>query len=298
MTDDRTVSAKHKGNLDIINSSGENLLRLINDVLEMSRIEAGLTRLNSVDFDLHRLLDGLEGMFRLRAEEKDLQLACHKDPGLSRQVRTDEAKLLKVLINLLDNAIKFTDKGGVTLRAAYRLESHRLFFEVEDSGPSIAPEDMENLFEAFVQLDVDYLAQEGLGLGLPISQQYVRLMDGEITVSSQVGQGSIFKFDVQIELAEHLEADVEQEEINQMAARDSASAPRELLTPQALSVLPGDWRAGLLDAASRAETEEILNLVQQIEEEHADLARELTDLVHNFRFDRIVELAQGGEVAP
>ena len=83
-----------------------------------------------------------------------------------------------------------------------------------------------------------------------------------------------------------------------MAARDAASAPRELLTPQALSVLPGDWRAGLLDAASRAETEEILNLVQQIEEEHADLARELTDLAHNFRFDRIVELAQGGEDAP
>jgi signal transduction histidine kinase len=209
MTGDQTLSAKHQENLEVINSSGEHLLRLIDDVLEMSRIEADQTGLNPVRFDLHRLIEGLEGMFRLRAEEKDLQLICHKDPGLPHRVRTDEAKLLKVLINLLDNAIKFTEKGGVTLRAT--CDSHRLFFEVEDSGPGIPQEDMENLFEAFVQPDVGFLAQEGLGLGLPISQQYVRLMDGEITLSSQVGQGSIFRFDVQIELVERPEAGVKQE---------------------------------------------------------------------------------------
>ena len=375
MTGDRTFSSKHKGNLEVINNSGENLLRLINDVLEMSRIEAGQARLNPVGFNLHRLLDGLEGMFRLRAEEKDLQLVHHKDPSLPQQVRTDEAKLLKVLINLLDNAIKFTEKGGVTLRGAYRAESHRLFFEVEDTGPGISPEDMESLFEAFVQPDVGNLAQEGLGLGLPISQQYVRLMDGEITVSGKEGQGSIFKFDVQIELAKHMGTGVKQEEldriaalaptedaltpaaeanweeielpsdlysslvsaveahnitnlrdvldrlrdeapdlaehlsklarqfdmdgikavleeINQMASRDSESTSREILTPETLSVLPKDWRSGLVDAASRADAEDVLNYVQQIDKEHADIVRELTNLVHNFRFDRIVELAQ------
>ena len=285
ITGDRTVSAKHKENLEAINSSGENLLRLINDVLEMSRIEAGLARLNPVGFDLHRLLDGLEGMFRLRAEEKDLQLVCHKDPSLSQHVCTDEAKLLKVLINLLDNAIKFTEKGGVTLRGAYRTEGHRLFFEVEDSGPGIAPEDAENLFAPFVQPDVGNLAQEGLGLGLPISQQYVRLMDGEITVSSQVGQGATFKFDVQIETTG-------QENTIQPASTDSES---EMLRPEALSGLPADWLSGLLQAASVADTEAALKLLQQIEAEHADLARALTVLTHNFQFHRIVELAQAAE---
>ncbi len=207
MTRDQTVSNKNKERLKTINSSSEHLLRLINDVLEMSSIEAGRTGLNPVSFDLHHLIDGLDGMFRLRAEEKDLQLICHKSPRLPRQVHTDEAKLLKVLINLLDNAIKFTEKGSVTLNAA--CDGQRLSFEVEDSGSGIDPADMENLFEAFVQPDVGFLAQEGLGLGLPICQEYVRLMDGEITVSSQVGQGATFKFDVQTEQIEHLNADAD-----------------------------------------------------------------------------------------
>ena len=378
MTRDGTVSPEHRENLEVVNRSGEHLLGLINDVLEMSRSEAGQMKVNRARFDLHRLLDSLEGMFRLRAREKGLRLICDRDSDLPRYVYTDEAKLLKVLIHLLDNAIKFTEAGGVTLRAAYRSESSRLLFEVEDSGSGIAPEEIESLFEAFVQPDVGNLAQEGLGLGLPISQQYVRLMDGEITVSSQVGRGSIFKFDVQIELTEHLGAGVKQEGSDRIAAlaqtedtltppveadwkeielpsdlysslvsaveahsitelrgvldrlreeapdlaehlsqlarqfdmdgikavleeinsRDSELASREMLTPEALSVLPAAWRSNLLDAARRADTEAVVALLHQIKIEQADLARELMNLVHDFRFDRIMELAQVGQDAP
>ena len=292
MTGDQTVSAKHQENLEVINSSGEHLLRLIDDVLEMSRIEADQTGLNPVRFDLHRLIEGLEGMFRLRAEEKDLQLICHKDPGLPQRVRTDEAKLLKVLINLLDNAIKFTEKGGVTLRATY--ESHRLFFEVEDSGPGIPQEDMENLFEAFVQPDVGYLAQEGLGLGLPISQQYVRLMDGEITLSSQVGRGSIFRFDVQIELVERLEEGVEQEgfdRIETVVQTDDTPTPPAEADWKEIE-LPSDLYSNLVSAVEVHSVTDLRDALDRLKEEAPDLAEHLGKLARQFDMDGILAVLE------
>jgi signal transduction histidine kinase/DNA-binding NarL/FixJ family response regulator len=211
MDRDPNLTAEQQENLGIINQSGEHLLALINDVLEMSKIEAGRATLQETSFDLYRLLDGLEEMFDLRTKDKGLALSFDRAENVPQYVRTDEGKLRQVLSNLLGNAVKFTDKGSVTLRvkrvsesASQRvsdLQTCRLAFEMEDTGPGIAPEELAVVFDPFVQATTGQRSQEGTGLGLSICRQYVRLMGGDIAVSSELGQGSLFKFDVRVALA-------------------------------------------------------------------------------------------------
>ena len=196
----RSLPGEHVDNLGIISRSGEHLLTLINNVLDLSKIEAGKTSLNEKDFDLYRLLDDLQDMFQLKADDKRLQLLFERLEYVPRYVRTDEVKLRQVLINLLNNALKFTESGGVSVRVAYY--SPALSFEVVDTGAGIAPEELDTLFEAFTQTESGKASQEGTGLGLPISRQFVSLMGGEMSVSSQVGVGTTFKFDIQVEVVE------------------------------------------------------------------------------------------------
>jgi len=195
----RTLPEEHQESLGIINRSGEHLLALINQVLDFSKIEAGRTTLNEQNFDLHLLLDDSQDMFQLKASDKHLQLLVERGSEVPQYVRTDEVKLRQVLINLLNNSLKFTAEGGVSLRVDILNPSDktcRLCFEIEDTGPGIAPKDLDRLFEAFVQTATGKHAQEGTGLGLPISRKFVQLMGGEMTVSSEVGKGSIFKFEI------------------------------------------------------------------------------------------------------
>ncbi|MGK7958943.1 PAS domain S-box protein [Crocosphaera sp.] len=205
MQRDQTLKEEHKHNLEIIGRSGEHLLELINDILEMTKIEAGRTTFNKTQFDLYRLLDNLESMLHLKAEEKNLQLLFEKTTDLPQYIETDEGKLRQVLINLLGNAIKFTQEGGVILRiktSEITDENQEIIltFEVEDTGPGIAAEEVDQLFEAFGQTETGRNSNEGTGLGLPISRKFVQLMGGEISVSSILGQGSLFAFTIQANL--------------------------------------------------------------------------------------------------
>ncbi len=195
---DPGLGAEQVETLEIINRSSEHLLGLINDVLELSKIEAGRTVLNPQPFDLHRLLHGLAEMFRLRAESKGLALRLEITPDVPTFVIADAGRLRQVLMNLLGNAVKFTQQGRVWLRvscAAGKTAAGILIcFEVGDSGPGIALEEQAALFEPFVQATAGQVLQEGTGLGLTISRQHVRLMGGEITIESIVDQGSLFRF--------------------------------------------------------------------------------------------------------
>ncbi|NET36110.1 MAG: response regulator, partial [Cyanothece sp. SIO1E1] len=171
------------------------------------KIEAGRLTLDANSFDLYHLLDGLDDTLRLKAESKRLQLSFERPLDLPQYVQTDEKKLRQVLINLLGNAIKFTQRGGVVLRV--KAESpqtsnsspHTLYFEVEDTGPGIAASELDTLFDPFVQVKTMPTSQEGTGLGLPISRQFVQLMGGDITVRSTPGQGTIFSFNIQAQPA-------------------------------------------------------------------------------------------------
>lgn len=214
MERDRRFPKKHKESLTIISRSGAHLLDLINDVLEISKIEAGQNTLEKGSFDLGHTLTNLEKMFRIRAEKKGLRLTFELAENLPHYIETDERKLRQVLINLLGNAVKFTNQGNVTLRAWAVAEDNvngygagdaaftRLYFEVEDTGPGMEADEMNRLFNAFTQTRTGQERQEGTGLGLAISYQFVQLMDGKIGVTSQVGQGATFAFNIRARVAE------------------------------------------------------------------------------------------------
>ena len=189
-------------NLAIINRSGEHLLALINEVLDLSKIEAGKTDFNSNDFDLYGLLETTRQILQLKAQTKGLKLLLEFHPDTPRYIHTDERKLRQVLINLLNNAIKFTDKGSVTLRARPDSENvYRLIFEIEDTGAGIAEDELDSLFEAFRQTETGRQSAEGTGLGLPISRKFVQIMKGDLKVSSRLGEGTVFSFDILTEPA-------------------------------------------------------------------------------------------------
>ncbi|MES9874921.1 MAG: PocR ligand-binding domain-containing protein [Candidatus Sedimenticola sp. 6PFRAG7] len=201
MSNDQTLSPQHKSNLEIINRSGHHLLQLINDVLDMSKIESGKTQLEPEDIDLSTLILDVTDMMQIQAEEKGLQLLLDQSSDFPRYVRADGPKIRQILINLLSNSIKFTDQGGLTLRLAAssnQSDSITLKCEVQDTGRGISPEDIERIFQPFEQL-VSAIEQKGTGLGLAITRQFVELMGGEISAASQPGKGSTFTFSIQVE---------------------------------------------------------------------------------------------------
>ncbi len=201
---DPGVTPRQQETLDIIVRSGEHLLNLINNVLDMAKIESGRVVLEESEVDLHRLLHEMQSLLGVGAVEKGLRFALERDPGLPRFVAVDAGKLRQVLLNLLGNAIKYTDSGGVKLRARlasiHGAEEAKVRFEVEDSGPGIAQEDCERIFFPFVQLGGQAPAQAGTGLGLAICQQYVDLMGGQIGVTSNPGKGSVFYFEIPVRI--------------------------------------------------------------------------------------------------
>lgn len=182
--------------VEIIHSSGGHLFTLINDILEMSKIEAGRATLVRRAFDLRALLDDVELMFRGLASAKGLSLSFDSEAGLARAVEGDAGKVRQVLVNLLSNAIKFTSSGYVAVRArSHRTEDAHLAVSitVEDSGPGVATEDLERIFNMFDQSGTS-TTSSGTGLGLAISRNYARLMGGDVTVESPRGRGSAFTF--------------------------------------------------------------------------------------------------------
>jgi signal transduction histidine kinase/DNA-binding NarL/FixJ family response regulator len=179
----------------MIEESGQHLMGLINDILDISKIEAGREELNPADFDLDRLVQGLGTMFAPRCRQKELDWKLESDLRQSA-VYGDESKLRQVLINLLGNAVKFTDGGSVSLRVG-TVGDGRVRFEVSDSGPGIAADRQESIFEPFQQ-DTAGLALGGTGLGLAIARRHVQLMGGEIAVASAPGQGATFTFTVDL----------------------------------------------------------------------------------------------------
>ncbi|MDM8550663.1 two-component regulator propeller domain-containing protein [Desulfobacterales bacterium HSG2] len=200
----QAIPPEEKENLGIIRRSGEHLLNLINDVLEMSKIEAGRTVLCVQDFDMYHLLDDVEDMFWLKAEKKGLRLVFECHSSVPQYMRADEGKLRQVLVNLIGNALKFTEKGGATVRIKKTSEVFKtsevwLTFEVEDTGEGIAPDELDSVFDAFVQTETGRKSREGTGLGLPISRKFVQMMGGDIAVESEAGRGTVFRFEIQAE---------------------------------------------------------------------------------------------------
>ncbi|MBF0623078.1 MAG: transporter substrate-binding domain-containing protein, partial [Magnetococcales bacterium] len=206
MVRDRNLSVEHQENLGIIGRSGEHLLELINDVLEMSKIEAGKIVLNQEKIDLLRTLQDVAEMMRVRAEDKELQFTVDFAHNLPTHVQTDSGKLRQALINLIGNAIKFTEQGTVSLRVRIKetetgmtTKDHPdLLCEVEDTGVGISEHNLKEVFSPFIQVVNSSGSMKGTGLGLSITRHYIQLMGGDLEVSSHLGQGSLFSFHIPV----------------------------------------------------------------------------------------------------
>ena len=203
------ISGEQRKDLDIINRSGEHLLTLINDVLDVAKIEAGRIVLEDVPCDLGSLVRDVTEMMQVRAAARNLHLLVEASPGFPRFVRADAPKLRQILVNLLSNAVMYSETGSVTLRLDGLAETYSkrvlLKFEVEDTGVGIAEENQARIFEPFVQVGT-HGTQKGTGLGLTIVRQFVELMGGTIGLESVPGQGSRFRVEVPVERAVESEA--------------------------------------------------------------------------------------------
>jgi PAS domain S-box-containing protein len=193
---DPEITERQKERLAIIHKSGEHLLNLINDILDISKIEAGKIELGSAEFSLPDFLNNLAGMFKIRAEQKGIGFHYKAWSRLPKYVRGDEIRIRQILINLLGNAVKFTEKGSVTFGADYR--DGRICFEVRDTGPGIETGELEKIFDPFHQTGSYLKKNEGTGLGLSISRKLTEIMGGSLTIQSTPGQGATFRVGLEL----------------------------------------------------------------------------------------------------
>jgi len=252
------------------------------------------------------LLGEMEDMFRIQAVHKQLDLLFERDHKVPRFIRTDSIKLRQVLINLLNNAFKFTERGAVTLRVGVRgndgaspnegSHSPRLVFEVEDTGCGINSYELTRIFDAFEQAEAGRAAKEGTGLGLTISRNFVQLMGGHLSVESEEGKGSLFRFDIGINPGRTV--------VSETMAPSRRVAP---LKPGQLrdripvvdddwakmkSTLPVEIQEGLKDAALRADMEAIDRLIGEMGEHAPRLAMKLREWAHDFEYEKILSLME------
>ncbi|MDJ1171214.1 ATP-binding protein [Roseofilum sp. BLCC_M154] len=291
---------EHFGYLKVIHNSGEHLLDLINDLLNWSKIEAGKMELHQTRFNLYDMLSTLYQMFKLKADHQGLNLSFDVSAKVPPFIEADSGKLRQVFINLLGNALKFTPQGGINVRVDFShdrtLEEATLVCEVQDTGIGIAPSELNHLFEPFVQSSSDRGFQEGTGLGLPISQQVVELMGGALTVESEVGKGSKFRFTLPVKLDVSLVSTVPSEPIEYSIPAHLKPLNTDLeIKPQLFEiedlsyVQSSDW-IKLQQATLAAEEELLLKLIDEIFIPNSQMRECLTEWVHDFQFDRVHQL--------
>ena len=303
---DANLTDEQRRNLTTIRRSGEHLLTLINDILDLAKIEAGRLTCQVTPFDLARLLNEVTALFAQQARDRglDLRLEMGPLPGL---VAGDERKLRQVLINLLGNALKFTAAGEVALRVEAS-PSEGLRFSVSDTGPGIPLKDQTRIFQPFAQAEAGRKTQGGTGLGLALSSQFVRLMGGDLRVDSTPGQGSCFSFTLPLPAVDTpLPAGLP------APARPQATPPAPALEPPLemplplahlspsrvltrLAALPPGWRAELEQAVDMGDFDRITRLVDQAREQNPVLAAALGTWAYDYNLEAFAQaLAALGE---
>ena len=283
-----TTAAQRK-NLDIIHRSGEHLLDLVNDILDMSRIEAGRMPIDIDAVDLRRLVRDVMDMLRVRADEKALELSLDETPDVPHYLRVDQAKLRQVFINLLSNAIKFTPQGGVILRLRWQHDSTGaawLSIEVQDSGVGLQPQDLDRIFEPFVQVG-ELSTQGGTGLGLTITRKFIELMGGTISLESTPGEGTTFR--VGLPVIEATAAEVPTPLPVSDSIHLAQDASPEALTPKTLAALPAALRQVLRDALISLDSERIEAIIAQVAQCDALLGEVLAHHAEQYHYTPILE---------
>ncbi len=295
-----------RNNLAIISRSGEHLLTLINQVLDLSKVEAQQMRVQWRTCDLVALLREVQEMLSLKAQEKGLYLTCECTIDTPQLINSDEVRLRQILLNLLSNGVKFTNSGGVSLKVSYQQEN--MIFEITDTGLGINPREIDRLFQPFSQTDFGQQSTEGTGLGLYLSRQFIRLLGGEIAVMSQVGQGSTFKFNLpQPKDSQYLDHPLQQNSpvVSEAdlsiipVAGELFSYPMSSLSdrPQLENLdqippLPKFWLANFQDLIVEGDLDAMRSQLQKITSSHPHLYRHLLQLIENYQLEQLLNLAQ------
>lgn len=281
MHKDEQLKSSHRDRLEIINRNGNQLLSMVNDVLEMAGIEAGQVQISLAPMNLELLVADVIDTMHALAGEKGLQLRLEHSSAMPRCIMGDEVHLRQILINLIDNALKATQRGGVTVRLGLA-EPGQLVIEVEDSGPGITPEDGERIFQPFVQMG-EAAAQRGAGLGLTICRQFVRMMAGKISFTSMPGKGTTFRVALPME-------GVTEDCLVTAGRRYACSTPDSpelpVLTGQMLKTQSVQWQNALRVALESLDSERINELIDQCAD--ARLQRALHRLAENFDYPAIL----------
>ncbi len=312
MEPSENLTLPEKENIKIIRRSGEHLLQLINQVLDLSKIEAGRMTLNAKNFDLYRLLSDVQNMFQIPAKNKGLQLIIDCTADVPQYVQTDDVKLRQVLINLLDNAVKFTQSGSVSVIVKQNEEGRIkpepseifnlfeakkrvfIYFEIVDTGVGILPEELDSIFELFVQSSSGKKIQKGTGLGLSISRQFIRLMGGDIIAESEVGRGTVFKFDIQVVIAEvefinkYVEVNDLSESSTMVTEKISDSAA--IFTLDSKPKVSPEWTSTLKQAVRQADFDLISTTIEQIRSDNNVFAEVMMNHLYNFEYQKILDL--------
>ena len=303
MQQDSETTTEQQENLDIIQQSSLHLLELINNVLEITQIESGQLDLDYRVFDVFALLDSLEQMFRFKAQEKKLQLSFAIDASVPQTVESDEEKLRKVIASLLDNAIKFTSQGNITVTVKKKQSDSAdalLYFKISDTGKGISPQEIDSLFVTFARTEDAAKTIDGMGLGLPNSKQLVELMRGELSIKSKEGKGTTVRFSIPInEIATtginavytdyfgNAEFPSDSESVESQFFYNPGSSHQ--LTEQKLAVMSQEWLMELQQAAISVDNELIFEVLNRIPNQDLELQQALKDLIENFRYDLILE---------
>lgn len=306
----RNLNPEEHKNVKIIRRSGEHLLSLIDRVLEISKIQAGRAIVNPKNFDLHRLLGDVHHRFQLAAQNQGLQLIFECAADVPQFVITDDLKLLQVLINLLDNAIKFTETGNVILRVNAEIDSaspplsspragvinYRLYFEVADTGVGIPAAELESIFEAFMQSFSTENKRKGTGLGLTICREFVGLMGGEIAATSELGIGTVFKFDILV-ATENVSIDNIERHQKVNYIWESSTSEKENLPDVNLTVVFDlqpkfiqAWISQMKNAIRNADFDLISTTIEEIRNDNDAFAQILEDHLYNFDYQKLLDL--------
>ena len=293
---DAASSSDTKAHLKVICQSGEHLLGLITDILDMSKIEAGRAELKLTEFNLFQTIEGLAAMFRLGAQAKSLEFEVVVDGEPAAFVGADEGKIRQVLINLLGNAIKFTARGKVKLHVTLERRSHHQLWmsaKVEDTGAGIKDEEQGQLFQPFNQFKRGPKAQDGTGLGLSIGRSYARLMGGDLTVISRPDEGSVFRFEIPLAGSE---AGFSQfiglpgEIMFPAGPTEPLAKVPSLVSPEQLAPLPSQLIHQLHDAVQEGDKALLDRLIQEVAQYNCQAAGALQEFAENYDYDALTSL--------
>ncbi|WP_339384320.1 PAS domain S-box protein [Microcoleus sp. LEGE 07076] len=301
------LSLPEKENIKIIRRSGEHLLQLIDRILDLSKIEGGRMKLHPRYFDLYRLLGDVQNMFQIPAKNKKIKLIIDYSSDVPQYLQTDDVKLRQVLIHLLENALKFTDTGSVAVTVRANQEGNTkpvegenlnlqensqkvlINFEIADTGVGIYPEELDSIFELFVQSSSGKKVQKGTGLGLNISREFIKLMGGEITAESEVGRGTVFKFDIQAVTAV---APVEATDFSESSTtvKQEVFDSGEIFTLESKPKVSPEWTSNLKQALRDADFDLIATTIEEIRSENEVFAGVLMNHLDNFDYQKILDL--------